>query len=387
MMLRYLTGGESHGQALTAIVEGLPAGLNLDLGELDEIMRRRQGGYGRGGRMEIETDKVQVISGLRGGMTLGSPLTLLVYNRDWENWQEIMDPVCPARSDERKVTTPRPGHADLAGGQKYRQTDLRNILERASARETAARVAVGAVARQFLRSFGIKAEGQVVAVGEVRVDPPERIVGAELYQNMFYCPAAEVTPQMAALVDQARREGDSLGGVVRVIVEGLPPGLGSHVHWDRRLDGRLAQAVMSIPAVKGVEIGAGFDAAGVPGSQVHDEIFYTPERGFYRLSNKAGGLEGGITNGQTLVVKAAMKPIPTLTRALRSVDIVSKDALPAAAERSDVCAVPAAAVVAEAAVAWVIAGAVMEKFGGDHMDETLDNYSRYLTHLGRHQNG
>jgi len=379
-MLRYLTAGESHGKALTAIVEGLPAGVKLDIEKINVILRRRQGGYGRGGRMAIETDRVEIISGLRGSVTLGSPLTMMIFNRDWENWQEIMDPVGKLL-EERKVNRPRPGHADLPGGLKYRQQDLRNILERASARETAARVAVGAVARQFLLAFGIRVQGQVIAVGDVRGEAPGKIVGEELYEDPLYCPDRKASRKMTALIDRARAEGDSLGGVIQVIIEGLPPGLGSHVHWDRRLDGRLAQALMSIPAIKGVEIGLGFQAASLPGSKVHDEIHYAAGRGFFHLTNRAGGLEGGITNGETLVLGAAMKPIPTLTTPIQSVDVISKQAVPAATERSDICAVPAAAVVAEAAAAWVIADAVMEKFGGDHLSETMDNYRSYLAYL------
>lgn len=380
-MLRYLTAGESHGKALVAIVEGLPAGVELNIERINGFLRRRQGGYGRGRRMTIEFDRAEFLSGLRGAVTLGSPLAIMISNRDWENWREIMDPVQEAIPAARAVTRPRPGHADLAGGLKYRQTDLRNVLERASARETAARVAVGAVAQEFLRPFGIRVQAQVIAVGEVRGEAAVRIIDDELYDNPFYCPDKDAAGAMEKLVERAKAAGDSLGGVFQVLVEGLPPGLGSHVHWDRRLDGLLAQALMSIPAIKGMEIGLGFEAAGLPGSQVHDEISYTREKGFFHLTNRAGGLEGGISNGETLVLRAAMKPIPTLVSPLRSVDIKSKEPVRAAVERSDVCAVPAAAVVGEAAVAWVIAGALLDKCGGDHLEETLANYRNYREYL------
>lgn len=380
-MLRYLSAGESHGQALTAIIEGLPAGLKIHKENIDELLKRRQGGYGRGGRMAIEQDRVEFLSGLRGSLTLGSPLTLLIRNKDWENWQEIMAPGDGALLTERVVTKPRPGHADLPGALKYRQRDIRNILERASARETAVRVAVGAVAQELLAAFGIRVQGQVVAIGPVRGEASGKILGRELYDNPFYCPDNNAAEAMREAVDQARKEGDSLGGVFQVIVEGVPPGLGSHVQWDRRLDGRLAQSLMSIPAIKGVEIGLGLEGAVLPGSQVHDEIHYSPERGFYHRTNHAGGLEGGITNGENIVIRAAMKPIPTLLSPLNSVDILSKEPFQAAVERSDVCAVPAAAIVGEAAVAWEIAVALLEKFGGDHLEEMLVNYNHYLEYL------
>ncbi|MCR4443024.1 MAG: chorismate synthase [Peptococcaceae bacterium] len=381
--MRYLTAGESHGKALTAIIEGLPAGLELDVQRINEKLRRRQGGYGRGGRMAIESDRVEFVSGLRGSVTLGSPVTLVISNRDWENWQAVMHPLKKQNDPQRTVTGPRPGHADLAGGIKYRQKDLRNILERSSARETAARVAVGAVAQEFLGAFGIKVQGQVMAVGPVKVEAPPGTVGEELYDSPFYCPDPRAVDSMKSLIDEARARGDTLGGIFQVVAEGVPPGLGSHVHWDRRLDGRLAQAVMSIPAVKGVEIGLGFESAVLPGSQAHDEIDYSASRGFHRRTNRAGGLEGGITNGETLVIRGAMKPIPTLGSPLDSVDVLSKEKTRAAVERSDVCAVPAAAVVAEASVAWVLAAALLEKFGGDHLEETLENYRNYLAYVSR----
>lgn len=380
--LRYLTAGESHGKALVTIIEGLPAGLRLDVERINRKLKRRQGGYGRGGRMKIESDRVEFLSGLRGSVTLGSPLALLIHNRDWENWQEFMDPLAASRKG-RRVSRPRPGHADLPGALKYRQEDIRNILERASARETALRVAVGAIAAELLEVFGIRVQGQVMAIGSVTAEIPCRVAGDELYDTPLYCPDPKATEEMMALIDGAREKGDTLGGVIQIIGEGLPPGLGSHVHWDRRLDGRLAQALMSIPAIKGVEIGLGFKAAALPGSQVQDEIGYEAGRGFYHPTNRAGGLEGGITNGEPLVVRAAMKPIPTLLTPLGSVDMMTKKPSPAATERSDFCAVPAAAVVGEGMVAWVLAGTLLEKLGGDHLEETLENYRSYTSYLNR----
>lgn len=380
-MLRFLTAGESHGRALVMIIEGLPAGLELDLSRINMLLKRRQGGYGRGERMALEEDRVEIVSGLRGSVTLGSPLTLVIYNQDWENWQEIMASGQEARLDQRVVTRPRPGHADLCGALKYRQQDIRNILERASARETAARVAVGGVAEELLRALKISVQGQVITVGNVETCSEEKVYNSQLYENSLYCPDREASLAMIEAIEEAKKRGDSLGGVIQVISEGVPPGLGSHVQWDRRLDGRLAQALMSIPAIKGVEIGKGFAAASLPGSQVHDAIQYQSGRGFQHPSNHAGGLEGGMSNGETLVMRAAMKPIPTLTNPLPSVDLQTKEPFMAAIERSDVCAVPAAAIVGEAAVAWVLAEAVMEKFGGDHLEELLLNYHNYLEYL------
>lgn len=380
-MLRFLTSGESHGPQLTAIIEGLPAGVSVSVEEIDKMLARRQGGYGRGGRMKIENDHVEIVSGLRDSFTLGSPLTLQIRNKDWENWQEIMAPVQAAKILERRVTKPRPGHADLAGGLKYHQDDLRNILERASARETAARVAVGAVAKEFLCPFGIKVQAQVTGIGSVHGLVESRIYDDQIFSTPLYCPDSSSTEAMIKAIDQARENGDSLGGTFQIVVEGLPPGLGSHVQWDRRLDGLLAQALMSIPAIKGVEIGLGFISASLPGSVVHDEIMYRRERGYYHSTNRAGGLEGGMTNGETIVLRAAMKPIPTLTTPMQSVDMETKIAAPASVERSDVCAVPAASVVGEACAAWVIAVSLLEKFGGDHLDECRESYFSYLEYL------
>ncbi|GFO55192.1 chorismate synthase [Geomonas sp. Red276] len=390
-MFRYLTAGESHGPQLTAIVEGLPAGLEIDEETINRDLKRRQGGYGRGGRMLIETDKAYIRSGVRWGETLGSPVTLVVVNADWVNWEKKMSPFAEHDGECASVTRARPGHADLPGALKYGHHDVRNILERSSARETAVRVAVGAVAKIYLSHFGITVNGCVIELGGVRATRPEaslKELQDRINRSPVYTYDTEAELEMINAIDRAKAAGDSLGGVVEVRVNGVPAGLGSHVQWDRRLDARLAGAVMSIQAFKGVEIGAGFQAARVPGSQVHDEIFFDPSRigegaatGFYRTTNRAGGLEGGITNGEEIVVCGAMKPIPTLYTPLRSVDIVSKEAFEATVERSDVCAVPAASVVAEAVVAIEIANAFMDKFGGDSVAETQRNYRGYLEYL------
>jgi chorismate synthase len=368
MMLRYLTAGESHGPALTAVIEGMPAGLELSSEYINRQLARRQQGYGRGGRMKIETDQAEILSGVRGGKTLGSPISLQIKNRDWENWSQIM---ASGEADlaSRRVTVPRPGHGDLAGHIKYGHEDLRNILERASARETAARVAACTVGRKLIEHFGMEIYSHVVQIGSVQAKPanlPEII--ARVPQSEMMCADPEAEALMKQEIDQARERGDSLGGIFEIIVCHVPIGLGSHVHWDRKLDGRLAGALMSIQAIKGVEIGLGFAAATLPGSQVHDEIF-AGEGGFKRGSNNAGGLEAGMTNGQNLVLRAAMKPIATLYQPLRSVSLESGQAAQAAVERSDICAVPAAAVVGEAVTAFELAAAFLEKFGGDSIPE------------------
>ncbi|MDD3654165.1 MAG: chorismate synthase [Desulfotomaculaceae bacterium] len=384
-MLRYLTAGESHGPALTAIIEGMPAGITLTGDYVNKQLARRQMGYGRGARMRIESDEVRFLSGVRGGLTLGSPITLQIANKDWENWSQVMAPESGARLDERVVTRPRPGHADLAGAIKYGHRDIRNVLERSSARETAARVAVGSVARRLLDELGIKVIGQVVKIGSVEAEVDnsgcEENLTDALAASQLLCsdPAAE--RRMIVAIDQAREAGDTLGGVFKIKVFGVPAGLGSYVQWDRRLDGRLAAALMSIQAIKGVEIGLGFNAAGLAGSLVQDEIFYEQGRGFFRGSNHAGGLEGGVTNGEVIILNAAMKPIPTLYRPLQSVDLVTKEPLSASIERSDVCAVPAACVIGEAVVAWEIARACREKCGGDTLAELKDNWQKYLLYL------
>ena len=391
---RFATAGESHGPALAAVVEGVPAGLPLTAHDVDLELRRRQGGYGRGGRMRIERDRVELLGGVRHGRTLGSPLLLLVRNRDWENWTAAMSPapVEGEADDEamRRVFHPRPGHADLVGALKYGFTDARDVLERASARETAMRVAAGAVARRLLAELGVTLGSHVVSLGgiEARVpDPLPDDLDAAADPSPVRCLDPEAEGAMIDAIDAAKRAGDTLGGIVEVVAQGVPAGLGSHVSWDRKLDGRLAAALMSIHAIKGVEVGLGFEAARRPGSRVHDAITLDPaaERGggFGRVRNHAGGLEGGITTGQPLVVRAAMKPISTLMTPLGTVDLRTGAAAEAVRERSDVCAVPAAGVVAEAMVAIVLADAVLEKFGGDSLEETRRNLDGYLEAIRR----
>jgi len=384
--VRFLTAGESHGQALLAIVEGLPAGLSLDAEVINRALARRQQGYGRGERMAIEADQVEILSGVRHGVSLGSPLALLIRNRDWDNWRDRMSVAAPA-SPAQPDTTPRPGHADLAGVLKYGFGDVRNVLERASARETAARVAVGAVAACLLAEIGVRVVGFVTAIGGVAARPVwESLTLDEIRrraaESPVGCPDPEAEAAMRAAIDSAKSEGDTLGGIIEVLADGVPPGLGSYVHWDRRLDGRLAQALISIPAIKGVEIGPAFANAAARGSVVHDEIKPgDPAQGLRRPTNRAGGLEGGVTNGQMLVLRAAMKPISTLGRPLASVDLSTGAESAALRERADVCAVPAAAVVAEAVVAWVLAAAALEKFGGDCVADFRAAHAAYLERL------
>jgi chorismate synthase len=384
-MLRFLTAGESHGPCLTVIVEGLPAGLPIDIAALNRHLARRQQGYGRGGRMKIEKDEVQVTSGVRWGETLGSPVTLVVENKDWKNWQRKMS-VDPAdRDDSIVVTRPRPGHADLAGAIKYAHKDLRNVLERASARETTVRVAAGALVRQLLERFGIRVMGTVAEIGGITarptvLDPAAAFEVAERSEVRMADPEAE--RQVIALVDRCKRDGDTLGGVVEICVTGLPPGLGSYVHWDRKVDGRLAGALLSVQACKGVELGAGFGVARVRGSEIHDEIVRTSQ-GIGRASNNYGGTEGGMTTGEPLVVRAAFKPISTLMKPLRSVDLATGEESKAAIERSDVMAIPAAAVICEAVVAFELAVLFLEKFGGDSLAEITRNYEAYAEHVAR----
>jgi chorismate synthase len=383
-MLRYLSAGESHGPELVAIIEGLPAGLAVTEEMIGRDLVRRQQGYGRGGRMQIERDSARIVSGVRWGKTLGSPVGLVVENKDWANWQEKMS-AGPAHAGAMKaVTRPRPGHADLTGMIKYAHDDARNVLERSSARETAARVAVGAVAKALLSEFNIKVMGWVNEIGGVAAGEFNGRVKS-LYKKAeaseVRCPDESASRSMIEAIDRAKESGDSLGGVFEIIIAGCPPGLGSYVQRDRTLDGLLAGAVMSIQAIKGVEVGMGFDAARRPGSQVHDEIFYNKSKGYFRKSNHAGGIEGGMSNGSDIVIRAAMKPIPTLYKPLQSVDIVSKKAFKASVERSDTCAVPAAAVVGEAVAAFVIAQAMAEKFGGDSMDEMKRNFEGYMDYV------
>jgi len=380
-MLRFLTAGESHGQVLTAIIEGLPAGIGINQEFINTQLKRRQGGYGRGKRMGIEQDRVEILSGVRNGETLGSPITLQIGNKDWENWQEVMLAYPGANINERRVTKPRPGHADLAGTLKYGHNDIRNTLERASARETAIRVAVGAVAQLFLLNFNINVFGHVKSIGGIEARADYSQLKDELYQTPLYCTDNEAALEMMQAIDRAKDAGNSLGGVVEVVAFNVPVGLGSHVHWDRRLDGRLAQALMSIPGIKGVEVGLGFRAAQLPGSQVHDEIGFSQEKGFYHLTNNSGGMEGGISNGEPLILRAAMKPIPTLYQPLKSVDLFTKEAYAASIERSDTCAVPAAAIVAAGVAAFELARCFLEKFPGDNLREIKAGYENYLTYL------
>ena len=358
-MFRFLTAGESHGKALTVIIEGLPAGLPLSEDYIAGDLRRRQGGYGRSQRQQIEEDRAEILSGVRHGLTLGSPISLLIRNRDWENWQDVMA-VEPQDEPAKKLTRLRPGHADLAGAMKYGLDDVRPILERASARETAARVAVGAVARRFLETFGIAVHSHTLAIGDVTTCPQGEPDWAAVEASPVRCADRDASERMVQAVDAAREAGDTLGGVFEVWATGVPIGLGSHVHWDRKLDGQLAQAVMSIHAVKGVEIGGGFALAGLPGSQAHDVILPADQWGEHpwrRASNRAGGLEGGITNGEPVIVRAALKPISTLAKPLPSADLLTGEAIQAHYERSDICVVPAAGVIGEAMVAIVLAEA------------------------------
>jgi len=387
--LRYLTAGETHGPQLTAIIEGLPSHIELKPEAVNIELKRRQKGYGRGLRMQIEQDTVQFTAGVRHGSTTGAPVVLVVENNDWKNWQKIMgaDPVPEESEGKRRILRPRPGHADLNGGLKYNQKDLRNILERSSARETTMRVAVGAVAKEFLASFGIRTACQVLRIGEVtaeRSDLSAVELAAATEESPVRVTDKEAEAAMMAAIDAAKKDGDTLGGIVEVIVEGVPVGLGSHVQWDRKLDGRIAQAVVSIQAFKGVEFGIGFEAAKRRGSLVHDPILHEDGRGFHRESNRAGGFEGGMTTGEPIVVRAVMKPISTLYKPLQSVDIDTKEPFTAQVERSDTCAVPAAAVIMENVIAWEVAQAFMEKFGGDSLEEIQANLANYKTQLERY---
>ena len=386
-MIRYITAGESHGKALTAIIEGMPAGVSVKEEDINFELARRQEGYGRGGRMKIEKDQVEITAGIRWGETLASPITLVVKNNDWKNWTEKMSNLEEFKGAIPAVTRPRPGHADLGGALKYNHSDVRNILERSSARETAARVAVGAVAKAFLKNFGIKVGGFVEELCGLKVD--EQNLDRENLETLWekaskselFLPDPSLEDKMKALVDKAKKDGDTIGGTVSVQVLGVPPGLGSYAQWDRKLDARLAMALMSVQAIKAVEIGMGFGVAKNPGSQVHDEIFYSKEKGYYRKTNNAGGIEGGMSNGEVIVLKAAMKPIPTLYKPLQSVDMKTHEPFEAAIERSDTCAVPAALVVAEAVVAIEIANAFLDKFGGDSLVEIQRNYQGYLEQI------
>lgn len=369
--MRFLTAGETHGKCLTAIVEGMPSNIPMDAEKINHYLWLRQQGYGRGGRMKIESDQVEFLSGVRNFKTLGSPIALKIENRDWANWESIMGSgeIIPGR----EVTCPRPGHADLAGGLKYNHQDLRNVLERASARETAARVAVGAVALQLLETFGIRVKSHVIGIGGVearREYDEERLKASQLR-----CCDPDAEEKMIARIEQAKSQGDSVGGIFEIIITGVPTGLGSYVQWDRKLDAKLAMALMSIQAIKGVSFGAGFQCGLLNGSQIHDEIAYDGK--YYRKTNRAGGIEGGMTNGEDIVIRAAMKPIPTLYHPLETVDVLTKKVKTASVERSDVCAVPAASVVGLCAAAFEIADAFLDKFGGDSKEEIERNFEAY----------
>ena len=381
MQLKYLTAGESHGPELVAILEGIPAGLELDAGAINKELKRRQLGYGRGGRMNIEKDQAVIVAGVRHGKTMGSPICLRIENKDWQNWQDVMsaDEAVSAKT-VKPVTVPRPGHADFAGVMKFGHSDIRDVLERSSARETAARVAVGAVAKCLLWQFNIEIYSHVVSIGKVSRRPEKELAPDDFNavdKSPVRCLDPEAAKGMVAEIDRAGEAGESAGGVFEVLAFGLMPGLGSYVSGGRRLGGRIGGALMSIPAIKGVEIGDGFSLSNVFGSDAHDEIFFEKSRGFYRKTNHAGGLEGGMTNGQTLIARACMKPIPTMTKPLASVELESGKPTEAFKERSDVCAVPAAAVVGEAMVAIELAVALMDKFGGDNIRDTLDAHSTY----------
>ena len=385
VMLRFLTAGESHGRCLIGVIEGLPRGLSVDAGYVNYQLRRRQLGYGRGGRMKIEQDTIEIISGIRHGATLGSPISFTIQNRDWEHWQLSMSIEQPAEgSDLRSVTLPRPGHADLAGALKYQTYDVRDVLERASARETAARVAAGAFCRLFLAHFGLHIGSHVTAIGGEHIASNfENLACDRIFEidpeSPVHCADPEAEKRMTALIDKTAKAGDTLGGTVEVVASQVPAGLGSHIQWDRRLDGQIAQAMMSIPAAKAVEIGSGVASAQRPGSAVHDEIYYdSHKKRFYRNTNNAGGVEGGISNGEDIRIRVHIKPIPTLGKPLHSVDLCSRQESSAAVERSDTCVVPAAGVIAEAMLGIVFANAFLEKFGGDSMIEIEKNFEGFV---------
>lgn len=382
-MLRFLTAGESHGPALTVIIDGIPANLKISTEAINKELSYRQKGYGRSQRQKIERDRVEIISGLRGGKTIGSPISFLIENKDWKNWQEIMS-IETSRDRQEKLTSPRPGHADLAGLIKYHQNDIRNILERASARETAARVGAGAICKILLKELGQEIMSFVTSIGGVEMEKYEGIglkEKEEIIASKVHCPDKKISKMMISEINRAKEEGDTLGGTFVVKAISVPPGLGGYTQWDRRMDTKISAAMMSIPGVKGVEIGGGFSLSSKPGSEVQDEIFYSTAKGFYRKSNFAGGIEGGITNGQPLIVKAAMKPISTLGKPVSTMDFISKKKTMAIKERADVCAVPSAAVIGEAVMAIEIAMACLEKFGSDSMEELKMNYENYLSYI------
>lgn len=385
--MRYITAGESHGPELTTIIEGLPAGMPLSAEDINTELRRRQTGYGRGGRMLIEKDQVRITSGVRHGKTLGSPVTLVVENKDWKNWTKVMgiEEVTEKEAKMRRVARPRPGHADLVGGMKYHHNDLRNVLERSSARETTMRVAIGAVAKKLLQELGIEVAGHVTKLGGIQANIPEGLTVSQVRELSEASDIRVVDPEVEQdirdLIDQTKKNGDTIGGTVEVLVGGVPAGLGSYVQWDTKLDAKIAQAVVSINAFKGVEFGLGFEMANRPGSQVMDEILWEKEKGYTRRSNNLGGFEGGMTNGEVIIVRGVMKPIPTLYKPLQSVDMDTKEPYKASVERSDSTAVPAASVVCESVVATTIANEILEKFGHDSFEELVEQVADYRTYL------
>lgn len=382
-MLEFFTAGESHGPGLVVIISGIPAGLSVSKDQINQELMRRQQGAGRGGRMKIEKDQAEILSGIRFGKTIGSPIAMVIRNKDWENWSNAMSQDKEPPNIEA-IAQPRPGHADFAGLLKTGQKDIRNILERSSARETACRVAAGAIAKSLLREMKVTVLSHVVRIGTISVSyskPPRPDEFDEIEGSEVRCLDSKISKQMKREIEQAKEDGDSLGGVFEVIAYGVPPGLGSYANWDQRLDGRLARVLMSIPAIKAVEIGDGFEDSQKRGSDVHDEIFYSASQRFYRKTNRAGGIEGGMTNGELVILRAYMKPIPTLAKPLKTIDIVSKKTSLALKERADVCAVPAAGVIGEAMVAIELASAMIEKFGGDCMEDILCNYSNYLQRI------
>jgi chorismate synthase len=386
-MIRFLTAGESHGPALSGIVEGLPANLPVDINAVNHQLYRRMQGYGRGGRMKIETDQIEVLSGLRFGLTIGSPVSFIIRNRDWENWTEEMAQF--EGQSRNRITKPRPGHADLAGALKYGFNDIRNVLERSSARETAMRVAAGAFARELLKALNVQIYSHVLQIGQVRAEQTEidEILRSDRINELadrseVRCLDPKQEARMIEHIHEIKRQGDTVGGLIEIIVRGMPPGIGSYVQWDRRLEARLSAALISIQAVKGVEFGIGFDGVALPGSAYHDEIFYSEERHYYHGSNRAGGIEGGMTSGEDIVIRIAKKPIPTLMKPLISVDMESKEPFKAHKERSDITAVPACSVIAENVIAPVLADALMEKFGSDNLPEIIEARERYLQKIG-----
>lgn len=376
-MLKYLTAGESHGRCLTGIIEGFPSNVPINIDKINADLKRRQMGYGRGGRMKIEQDSIEILSGIRDGKTLGSPIAFVIRNRDYINWEKHMNPV-KIEDDSKKITKPRPGHADLCGSIKYNFTDIRNVLERSSARETAVRVAIGGIAKQLMNCFNIDVVSHVTTIGEASLK--ENIRNIDKIKNVdkspVRCTDKETEEKMIKEIEAAKKTGDSLGGIFEIHITGVPVGLGSYAHWDRKLDAKLAYSLMSIQGIKAVEIGEGFSNSKLRGSEVHDEIFYNPEKGYYRKTNRAGGIEGGMSNGEDIIIRCCMKPIPTLYKPLQSVDIETKESFIASIERSDTCAVPAASIVGEMAAITVIADEFLRKYGGDSLEEILGQWKK-----------